>query len=1236
MKLLHRLQSAYSILGKVALLAGALSLARTAMATPYASYVTNNSGTIQFYINEPGANITVTYEDGSTNANFDGLTQGTNTPSGMTNFLLGTHSSYKISVTKIGSGTPSLIKSLSLSGNPRGVDVNKNVKSPYFGRVYEVNGGGSPAGVYVLNPDLTYTYTNVARNAGVTTFGSGGTGTGQSPYRLSVAGDDTVIIGDASENGAAIYQLDPTVTTNQLMLGPVGYLPTIAHGTIESRPIITGSLAKGNLVLYQIDGELTPVNSIQVYDIGSGPLPWTKAPTYTGYQVGVGVDSIGLGGNEYCGLTMGTNGYLYCSTYRNNLSNPLIQVYDTTGLTNYWNSWTPDQTTYPGGSPSGDYFLTPISGITQGVVDSAVSLDGNYVVAVNIDNGVLVCPLTNGIPNPVNLYTVPGTSTVGNARGLAMDAADNFYMSSSGIGAVQAWSLGITAHAITTGNASGQTNFALVLPSTTVSVVATTPLASQNGPTSGVFTITRTDAQGNYTSPITVNFTLTGAAVNGASYTVSPASATGGTIVLAAGMTSTNITIIPVTDGVSRPTTTVTLALKGGSAYTTAAPLSDTVSIQNNGPQVLLISQLQSATIYKGLTNDPGYFVVTRYGDTNNATYFASGFSYAGSATSAEYVPAGTMEFDPGTISVTNFITPLIDTTNYVGTRTVTIGLTAGTGFTVSNNVVTIGILDNEYPPATLLYQDPLTDPNDATNWGVAAANNNEPNNGIDNNIDFGYDLTSANGLVTQNGLITPPPNGATTALRVTVNKNSAEGAGAAAGVNLYLTNLFLKGDYAVRFSMNVVEGYNANYTTEGPLYGINHSGNDTNWWTGSGIATGASPSVWSSDGIWYWSSVDGGASEGDYIEFTGLGGTNGNTGWTELGTEARALYGHVFENPVPYSTTGGAGLVGNDSPSVGYADGADTNSWADVEIKTVHNLVTLSINKTVIYTYTNTTVFTNGYLMLGYEDPFSSVGAPDAAVYYSGLTVVSLGSPTVVTQPTNFVAGVGSPAAFSAAFAFPSTSYYTNYQWLFNGVPIAGATNTLYSFTVAKTSFGNYALSVSDGNATVVTTNASLTPPPLVIVTPPANVIAAVTGSAKFTVVAQSFSGTTNYQWYTNSVSIGGATSSTLTLSGLTTVNFGLSYTVSAGDGFVTVTSTPAAHLIAAASPTISSPSLATGKFTLSFGSQVGPSYVVDYKTNLTQAAWVPISTNAGTGSAITVTNNGTNTQGYYIIQLK
>src|SRR5580700_6292643 len=132
-----------SRISRFVLLAGAFIAAAIPLklqATPYASCVTNNNGTIQFYINEPGATVVVSYEDGSTNANFNGQTTGLNVVAGAQSFALGTNTSYSILVYKVGTGSPTLIKQVAIAGNPRGVDVNKNTASPYFGRVYEVDG----------------------------------------------------------------------------------------------------------------------------------------------------------------------------------------------------------------------------------------------------------------------------------------------------------------------------------------------------------------------------------------------------------------------------------------------------------------------------------------------------------------------------------------------------------------------------------------------------------------------------------------------------------------------------------------------------------------------------------------------------------------------------------------------------------------------------------------------------------------------------------------------------------------------------------------------------------------------------------------------------------------------------------------------------------------------------------------------------------------------------------------
>jgi hypothetical protein len=63
---------------------------------------------LSFYLNEGGGNVTITYEDGSTNANYDGARTGTNLTSGRYTFSLGAHTGYAISVYKAAAGVPTL------------------------------------------------------------------------------------------------------------------------------------------------------------------------------------------------------------------------------------------------------------------------------------------------------------------------------------------------------------------------------------------------------------------------------------------------------------------------------------------------------------------------------------------------------------------------------------------------------------------------------------------------------------------------------------------------------------------------------------------------------------------------------------------------------------------------------------------------------------------------------------------------------------------------------------------------------------------------------------------------------------------------------------------------------------------------------------------------------------------------------------------------------------------------
>lgn len=1001
--------------------------AATASATPYASCVVNNSGTIQFYLNESGGNVTVTYEDGSTNASFNGITTGTNLPSGVQSFSLAGHTAYSISVFKVGTGNASVIQTIPY-GTPRGIDVNKNPSSPYFGNVYTVNAANAQTNqvLWRLNSDLS----GIATNGG----GIAWINSSSDPYRIAVNDDDYLTVGSFASAHSGVWRIDPTLSTGQLLLGPIGQTAGYAAGSQGdqfSRPLLIGNLQSGGTAtLLTVDAGSIPginngqLNSILVYsNLTLANLPRTNPPDLLGPEVCLDL----VLNNNYPGITYNKNGYIYVSNRRDgpsggsatvqiyafsnlvantvggptNANGPGVSLNDPTSVGCVWDSY------YNGGV--NDYFDapngSPTAASTTGPCDSAVSADAKYFAALGYgDCHIIVCSLTNGIPDVSTLYTIYQNPNPGSAgRGLCWDAADNIYVSSSALGLFQEWTLGFTATAVTTGNASGATGFSLVLPSSQVGVSATNSIGTATvsqanpygNPTSATFTITRT---GNTSGKLTVPFTFGGTAASG-TYT----STATGSVILQPGQSSTNITITAVNDSIARPTTTIILTLATSPSYA-LAPASATLYLINTAPDQLVASPL-AATMYNAFSNDYASFTITRWGDTNADSFTVSTYTYAGTAVAGvDYTLPGSVTFNPGDIVYTNYISPLsngqlpVDSSSnpYVGNKTAIISIPSGSGYSGSTNAALLYILDSANPTTTVLFSDPLTDAADQSNWNVTSANNNMQTNSIDDTIIFGYDLQ--NGDPSDYGAVPLPPNGASTALRVTVNKSSAQGSGAAAGVNLYPKNVSFSGNYAVRFNMNIIQGLSSTYSTEGPLIGINHSGKYTNWWSASGLLSGwgSTPpgsESWSSDGVWYWINADNDYSGGAYIEFTGVGGTNNNSGWQQPAIAYPPTYANAFNTNI---FTGGVywgpGLISNGSILNGYS----ANNWADVEIKQINDVVTMSIDKTPVFVYTNKTVWTSGTLMLGYNDPFSSVGSLDGAVYFSNVRVVAVGAPVI------------------------------------------------------------------------------------------------------------------------------------------------------------------------------------------------------------------------------------------------
>jgi hypothetical protein len=436
-----------------------------ACATPYASAITNNLGTIVFYLNEGGATVYVVFEDGTTNS-LGSLN------SGPASFVLGTHTSYQIFCNKSGNGSPTLISSDTFSNsiwaNGRGVAVNQNPKiGSLFGRIYAgcggtgTNGPGTPGykaqGIYAMNPDQTTALGRGTNAYGAPTFANSGM---NGPWRMRVAPDNTLLVGDFSTTNAALWQFQPDLSNSNLVLALIGQAAAAAagiHGDMFGTPAMTGSLAAGNLVLYTADsGMAVPsaaiapnlvlgpgtyrgsYNCILRYNIGSGPLPWNHPPDYA-YTVGL--DSIAELRTD---VDIGKDGKLICGFGRANLSAGNIQILDATGSTVLYNSLANySDASDPWNGVNGSGFAV---GTYAGV---RVSPDGRYLASLDVDNGITLALLTNGLPDDSAIFGIPNPPIDPNSRGLDWDAANNLYVISSGQSLLRIYSLGVTATCVT-------------------------------------------------------------------------------------------------------------------------------------------------------------------------------------------------------------------------------------------------------------------------------------------------------------------------------------------------------------------------------------------------------------------------------------------------------------------------------------------------------------------------------------------------------------------------------------------------------------------------------------------------------------------------------------------------------------------------------------------------------------------------------------------------------------------
>lgn len=346
--------------------------------------------------------------------------------------------------------------SLTKFNSPRGVAVNTNPNSPFFGTSYVLNSavGVTAAtnrplqdGVYALNADGSdaFGFGDFANNPNGIFYG----GSANSGYRIDVGDDGALYIADYSDVFGGVSRMSPDLSSANSLLafpgGPPGGLPSEAnHGSVSALHV-EGSPGDGTLVLYTIDEDLTSshfggatttdTNSLWKYELGYEAEWSTVQPT----KVNNGSVLLPLTQSD---MARGGDGKFYLSQNRTPGTPASVYVLDENGILLY-DSLTASREL--SSDPSADDLLRSVMGV-------AVSRDQTWLALMLRNSDVAVLPLENGIPDLSGLMVVDTGADITLGRDLAFDAVGNLHYVTSGRQQYQVISPGGTTYAMMSWN----------------------------------------------------------------------------------------------------------------------------------------------------------------------------------------------------------------------------------------------------------------------------------------------------------------------------------------------------------------------------------------------------------------------------------------------------------------------------------------------------------------------------------------------------------------------------------------------------------------------------------------------------------------------------------------------------------------------------------------------------------------------------------------------------------------
>ncbi len=401
--------------------------AAQAGANVYASALKSADGKVQFVLNDAATSVVFNLiKDGEIieSVELGEGVKGLNTievpalasDPGMYEWSLTVSAPAVTEVTQLTDGTQENIQ----IGCGKGVAVDNNPTSPYFGNVYvsapgkaSYNGARTGVGVFAFNAALE-TINEEPYQGGI-----GWKTSPSSPNSITVDKSGDLFICDWSDNHPGVWIMNPGA--------PETFAPVFADGTMASSGLVTINGAKvhgsiqdcavygsgANRVLYTTDEDLNSNNGeIFVYNIGELATPWDKAPSAAWGNCD------GKMANANQRLASDGRGGLWVSQYRwqEDASVPCVMHCNSEGV---WDFTTGDKSIFLGSTPigamgvNGDGSLVAVAGSDDGRSFTVAHASYDDTGLPSLSEYCKNIPFGNYGKRPFNV---------------AFDAADNLYI----------------------------------------------------------------------------------------------------------------------------------------------------------------------------------------------------------------------------------------------------------------------------------------------------------------------------------------------------------------------------------------------------------------------------------------------------------------------------------------------------------------------------------------------------------------------------------------------------------------------------------------------------------------------------------------------------------------------------------------------------------------------------------------------------------------------------------------